>query len=167
MKNGIPAWAMKRANADDYGVAHDSHSQGTMQIKWPDRKALRHWAKLHAWPTPVFGLEQAFLAKMFESQMSFTQAIDESGIEMHIPRREYTLAAERLEALDSQYESRGMSWAFLVEELREIRRAVEAGVEIQIEDGPQLQSWEGFYSWAHGRYPMLEEGHDKWIGDDR
>ncbi len=166
MKTGIPAWAMKRANAEDYGVVQDSRSQGTMQIKWPDRKALRRWAKLQAWPTPWFGFEQAFLATMLASQINFTQAINESCIEIHIPRQEYALSAERLEALDSQYESRGANWAFLVEELREIRRAVEAGVKVQVEDGPRLQSWEGFYRWAHGRYPLLEEGYDHWIGDD-
>lgn len=166
MKTGIPAWAMKRANAEDYGVVQDSRSRGTMQVNWPDRKALRRWAKLQAWPTPWFGFEQAFLAKMFDSQVTFTQAIDESGIEIQFPRREYILSAERLEGLDSQYESRGASWGFLVEELREIRRAVEAGVKVQVEDGPRLQSWEGFYRWAHGRYPLLEEGYDHWIGDD-
>ncbi|MFN8467561.1 MAG: hypothetical protein U0X20_18520 [Caldilineaceae bacterium] len=57
-------------------------------------------------------------------------------------------------------------WGILVEELRELRRAVEAGVELQVEDGPRIQTWQGFYEWAHGRYHMLEDGSDRWIGDD-
>jgi hypothetical protein len=58
-------------------------------------------------------------------------------------------------------------WGWLVEELREIRRAVEAGVVVKVE-GTQtvLKTWQGFYDWAHGRYHMLEDGYDSWIGDD-
>lgn len=59
-----------------------------------------------------------------------------------------------------------MSWGLLVEELREIRRAVEAGVAVQIEGGPMLHTRNGFYTWAHGRYHMLEDGYDQWIGTD-
>jgi hypothetical protein len=142
-----------------------------MQIKWPNRKALSDWTKLQGWPTPWFGFEAAFLAKMFESQMNFEQAINESGIEIHIPQQAYTLSVERLKELDALYAERSPSgrpvrWGILVEELREIRRAVEAGVVVQVEGGPNLQTWQGFYDWAHGRYHMLEDGYDKWIGDD-
>lgn len=172
MKKDIPAWAVRRVTAEDYAIVQDSHSRGTMQIQWPDRKVLRHWTKLQAWPTPRFGFETAFLAKMFESQMNFTQAIDESGIEIHVPQREYTLSVAELKELDSLYQERSssgrpVSWGFLVEELREIRRAVEAGVVVQVEDGPRIQTWQEFYEWAHGRYHMLEDGYDKWIGDDQ
>jgi hypothetical protein len=149
----------------------DSHSRGTMQIKWPDRSALRHWTKRQGWPTPWFGYETAFLAKMFESRTNFTQAMNESGIELQIPRQEYTLSVARLNELDSLYAQRSPggrpeSWGILVEDLRELRRAVEAGVVVQVEDGPQLQTWQGFYAWAHGRYHMLEDGYDAWIGND-
>jgi hypothetical protein len=53
-----------------------------------------------------------------------------------------------------------------VEALRELRRAVEAGVALQVEGGPDLRTWQEFYAWAHGRYHMLEDGYDPWIGDD-
>ena len=43
---------------------------------------------------------------------------------------------------------------------------MEAGVVVQVEEGPRIQTWQGFYDWAHGRYHMLEDGYDKWIGDD-
>lgn len=171
MKRQIPAWAMRTAKAEDYDIVRDSHSRGTMQIKWPDGKALRHWAKLQGWPTPWFDYETAFLAKMFESPINFTQAIHESGIEIQIPQQEYTLSAARLQELDALYEQRSpsgqpVSWGILVEALRELRRAVEAGVIVQVEDGPRIATWQEFYAWAHGRYHMLEDGYDAWIGND-
>lgn len=172
MKIDIPAWAMRTAKAEDYDIVQVAHGRGTMQIKWPDNTALRHWAKLHAWPTPWFGFETAFLGRMLESPVNFSHAIPDSGIEIRIPQEEYLLAAARLEELDALYVQRSSSgqpecWGILVEELRELRRAVEAGVVVQVEDGPRLETWQGFYNWAHGRYHMLEDGTDHWIGDDR
>ncbi|MBK8050950.1 MAG: hypothetical protein IPK16_29950 [Anaerolineales bacterium] len=171
MKKDFPAWAMSTASAEDYHIAQDAQRRGAMQIKWPDRKALRHWTKLQGWPAPWFGFETAFLTKIFESPMNFTQAINESGIEIQIPRQEFILSAARLAELDSLYAQRSPggrpdSWGILVDDLRELRRAVEAGVVVQVEDGPRLQTWQGFYEWAHGRYHMLEDGYDRWIGDD-
>ena len=171
MKIEIPVWAMRPATAEDYEVVQAAHGKGMMQIRWPDRKALRQWTKQHAWPAPWFGFEKAFLAKMFGSPQSFTQAIADSGIEIQIPQREFILSGEKQEALDALYADRSpgglpVGWDTLVEELREVRRAVEAGVVVQVEDGPRLQTWQGFYEWAHGRYHMLEDGADRWIGDD-
>jgi hypothetical protein len=89
---------------------------------------------------------------------------------------EYTITIARLKELDALYEQREdmgilgqrpTLWGSLVEELRKIRRLVEAGVVVRIE-GTQtvLTTWQGFYAWAHGRYHMLEDGYDHWIGDD-
>ena len=90
--------------------------------------------------------------------------------------REHTLTIEKLKELDALYqetEDRGIlgqrhtGFGPLVEELREIRRLIEAGVHVRIE-GMQtvLNTWANFYDWAHGRYHKLEEGSDHWIGDD-
>ncbi|HET8798916.1 MAG TPA: hypothetical protein VFO89_14580, partial [Thermoanaerobaculia bacterium] len=57
-------------------------------------------------------------------------------------------------------------WGLLVEMLREIRRAVEAGVVVRVEEGVELRDWQSFYNWAHGRYHALEDGSDAWIGHD-
>lgn len=83
----------------------------------------------------------------------------------------YTISAARLRELDALYDERSesgqpVSWGSLVEELREIRRAVEAGVVVKVEGGQTLRTWQGFYDWAHGRYHALEDGYDKWIGND-
>jgi hypothetical protein len=173
MTKFVPAWAMRRAAAEDYDAARDANSRGVLRIEWPDRKALREWSRRHGWRTRGwFGFEDAFLGKLLESAPNFECALGESGIELHLPRQEYTLSLERLQELDALYAERrpdGLpaSWGLLVEELREIRRAVEAGVVVQVEGGPRLRTWGGFYEWAHGRYHALEEGVDQWMGDDR
>ena len=88
------------------------------------------------------------------------------------PKQERIITAEELNKLDQLYAARSPSgrptdWGTLVAELRSIRRAVEADVLVKIEGGQTLRSWQGFYDWAHGRYHMLEDGYDQWIGDDR
>jgi len=86
------------------------------------------------------------------------------------------LTIETLKKLDALYEEREDSgplggrptgWGTLVSKLREIRHLVEAGVKVNVE-GTQtvLTTWQSFYEWAHGRYHMLEDGYDSWIGDD-
>ena len=82
------------------------------------------------------------------------------------------LAAARLAEFDALYaarspEGRPTDWGALVEALRSIRRAIESGGTVQVEGGPILRTWEEFYAWAHGRYHMLEDGYDHWIGDDQ
>jgi hypothetical protein len=84
----------------------------------------------------------------------------------------YTITAEKLSEFDALYEERSssgrpISWGALVEKLRGIRRAVEAGAVVTVEGGQTLRTWQDFYQWAHGRYHMLEDGYDKWIGDDK
>ncbi len=82
-----------------------------------------------------------------------------------------TISSEELKELDELYEARSpsgrpTSWGALVEELRAIRRTVEAGTVVQVEGAGALRTWQEFYTWAHGRYHMLEDGYDSWIGDD-
>lgn len=169
-KQGIPAWAMRKAGPHDPSEAREAHGRGAMQVRWPDREALRRWAKEHGWPTPWLGFDQAFITRMLASEESFALAVNESGVELHIPKREHTIPADKLRGLDALYdgrsEGRPTGWGTLVESLREIRRAVEAGVVVTIEGGETLRSWQDFYAWAHGRYHMLEDGYDQWIGND-
>lgn len=171
MHKDIPAWAMRRAGAEDYGVVRASHGKGTLHITWPELKALRGWARHHAWPTPWVGFKEAYVTRMLDDEVNFELAIDDSGIELHVPRQDYAISAERLRELDALYEQRSPSghptgWGVLVEELRAVRRAVEAGVVVRVEEAQPLRTWQEFYDWAHGRYHMLEDGSDHWIGDD-
>jgi hypothetical protein len=178
MRYNIPAWAKQRVTPEGHSFSEVSqlHGQGRTQIQLPDLKALKGWAKSHNWPRPWFGFKDAFIAKMFESHETFTLALNESGINIHIPIKEHPLTMERLKALDALYEGREdmgvlgqrpTDWGTLVSALREIRRLVEAGVKVKVE-GTQtvLDTWQSFYDWAHGRYHMLEDGYDSWIGDD-
>lgn len=171
MTKAIPAWAMRRAGLGDFGVVQAPHSQDVLQIQWPDRETLRGWAKEQGWPIPRFRFEKAFLAKMLENEASFDLAIIQSGLQISIPKQEHTLSAAEVVELDDLYversaDGRPTGWGSLVAGLREIRRAVEAGVVVKIDETRPLRSWQAFYSWAHGRYPMLEDGYDHWIGDD-
>lgn len=87
-----------------------------------------------------------------------------------------TITAEMLNRFDALYEAhedhgilgrRHTGLADLVQELRKIRRLIESGVIVKIEGTDiSLTSWAEFYNWAHSRYHKLEEGSDKWIGDD-
>lgn len=178
MRHDIPAWAKQRVTPTDHSFLkiQQLHRQGRTQIQLPDLKKLKDWAKSHDWPTPWFGFQKAFIAKLFESNETFMLALNKSGVKIHIPIKEHTLTIERVKELDALYEERedmgvlGLRptrWGGLVSELREIRRLVEAGVEVNVE-GTQtvLTTWQSFYDWAHGRYHMLEDGYDSWIGDD-
>lgn len=84
------------------------------------------------------------------------------------------LSAREVADLDALYAERDPSgrpsaaaWGALVESLREVRRAIEAGDAVQVAGGPKLVSVLDFHLWAYERYKLLEEGYDSWIGDDK
>lgn len=94
---------------------------------------------------------------MFESNETYRLALNESGVELHIPISEHTLSIETLDEFDGLYEERSSfgqpsGWGSLMRELRALRRIVEAGVKVNVE-GTQtvLTTWQSFYDWAHGR----------------
>ena len=166
-----PAWAMRIATPDDHADVKEAQERGRVQIHWPDPKSLRTWAKQHNWPTPWFSFQDAFLTHMLANPENFALALKETGLTIHLPQTQHTITPEELQALDALYAERGesgrpTSWGILVEELREIRRAMEAGVVIDVAGTTKFRSFQGFYDWAHGRYHMLEDGYDSWIGDD-
>ncbi|MCA9998724.1 MAG: hypothetical protein KDE56_23330, partial [Anaerolineales bacterium] len=93
MRHDIPAWAKQRVTLEDHGFpeVRELYRQGSTQIQLPDLKELKGWAKFHGWPTPWFGFKDAFVAKLFESDETFTLALNESGVAIHIPIKEHTL----------------------------------------------------------------------------
>jgi len=171
MTKAIPAWAMRPASLGDFDVVQAVQNRDALQIQWPDRESLRGWTKQQGWPTPRFHFEKAFMAKMLENAASFDLAISQSGLQISMPKQAHTLSTADLVELDDLYAERSAEgqptgWGNLVAGLREIRRAVEAGVVVTIGETRPIRSWQAFYSWAHGRYPLLEDGYDHWIGDD-
>ena len=163
MNHHLPSWAVTRATAQDRQATKQAYKRGTMQTNWHECSALKTWAKQQGWLTPLFSFQTAFFKKMLEDDETFALALT-SGLKITIPKPEYTFSNKYLQKLDKQYENR--EWRWLVADLREMRRAVEAGVVVHI-DGKKLISFDTFYSWAHGRYYRLEDGYDSWIGDDK
>lgn len=171
MKIALPTWALRRGTPEDYDLAKKAHERGRVHITLPDPKTLRAWAKQNNWPTPWFGFENAFIKHVWASPENYTLALNESGLVLQLPLQGYTIPSEKLRELDALYAERSDSgrpigWGMLVEELRQIRRAVEAGVTVQVDDTNKFRSFQTFYTWAHGRYHALEDGYDSWIGDD-
>jgi hypothetical protein len=163
MNSRLPAWALIEAQGEDRQAVLDARQRDTLQLTWTNGRPPRDWAKQQGWPTPWFSFDDAFVAKMFESDETFALALGGAGVRILIPKKSHTISPEELKELDSAYEDK--LWRWLVEALREIRRAVEAGVVIEV-DGSTLTSFDKFYRWAHGRYHALEDGFDGWIGDD-
>jgi len=170
MNNNLPKWALRPAGADDRKRVEKHYAAGTALIDWPENFVLRQWSKARGWPASRFFLRPKFIKKLLESDQSFAFGITGSGVRMWIPVERHSISEKELRDLDSLYESRnehghpdGLN--ALVEGLREVRRAVEAGVEVEVE-GRVLKDFNTFYTWAHSRYHMLEDAADKWIGDD-
>lgn len=185
MSKAIPTWALETAGPGDREQAVAAQRRGRLWTSWdlhpevagrnvalrPPAAPSREWAKARGWPAPWLGFRKAFLAHMLASDESFALALAEGGVELYFPKRHHALTAEEVAELDALYEERGENgrptgWGPLVSGLREIRRAVEAGVVVEVE-GRRLGSWGSFYDWAHGRYHALEDGYDSWIGDDK
>lgn len=180
-----PAWAFKTAGPTDRAEALSAFQRGELRTNWDPHPVIagvnyvakrlakgpsKTWAREQGWPTPWWSFKRAFLTTMLESDENFRLALKEAGVKLYLPKKEHTLSAGELQRLDDLYSERSRdgrpsSWGSLVEDLREIRRAVEAGVTVKVE-GESLTSWNSFYNWAHGRYHMLEDGYDSWIGDD-
>lgn len=60
-----------------------------------------------------------------------------------------------------------LSASVLTGSVESLMRWRSAGVKVKIEGTETvLTTWLGFYDWAHGRYHLLEDGYDSWIGDD-
>ena len=159
-----PDWAYRSAKADEREDTLQAHRAGSMRTNWEEADNLKGWARQQGWPNPWRNFEAKFYETMLASDDNFALAVTKSKLKISIPKKEHTITAADLAGYDAQYAD-PQSWRWLVEDLREVRRAVEAGVVIHVED-KKLNSFESFYSWAHGRYHALEEGADEWIGMD-
>jgi hypothetical protein len=172
MQRPLPVWALQRAGPADLNAARAAHARGTLQVTWPALQALRGWARQQGWPAPRFGFQPAFLTTLLANADNFQTGLSASGLELYFPRLDYALSPERLSEFDALYAARSAGgrpsgWGQLVAGLRELRRVVEAGVELHVPGTPPLRTWSDYYAWAHARYHMLEDGYDQWIGDDR
>jgi hypothetical protein len=162
-KTPPPDWAFRSVTANEREAVLEAHRAGRMRTNWGEAD-LKGWARRQGWPTPWRNFESKFYETMLASDENFGLAVMKSGLKIRIPKKEHTITADVLAGYDAEYAD-PQSWRWLVEDLREVRRAVEVGVVVRVED-QKLNSFESFYSWAHGRYHALEDGADEWIGMD-
>ncbi len=156
---------MTRVGPGERRAAVAAHERGTLGILWRDQVSARSLAAKLGWPGPWFDPEGRFLWRMLASDEAFDQATSSGDVEVFVPRERYVLPAADLEALDASHDN-PTSWHSLVESLREIRRAVEAGVVVEVAGAP-LTSFQTFYDWADRRYYRLEDDtRTGWIGSD-
>ena len=160
----LPNWALTEATELDWTSAKKAYQDQTAKIVLRHPEALRSWMKGKGWKRPWLFLQESFMKQLFASDENYRLVLREHIAEIRIPKKNVVISDKKLQSMDDDYDER--SWGALVEELREIRRVVEAGTEVEI-DGKKLNSFNSFYTWAHARYKLLEEGSDKWIGDDR
>lgn len=160
----LPNRFYRLATPADRKAVTAAHKEGVMRTNWMEAEDLKGWAKQQGWPTPWLNFESKFYETMLANDDNFALAVSESGLQITIQITEYTISADELETFDDMYDN-PQNWRWLVESLREVRRAIEAGVVVHVED-KTLTSWSSFYNWAHGRYHMLEDGADEWIGMD-
>jgi hypothetical protein len=160
----LPTWAVKHADSQDWEAAKKAYDAGTAKIEIRNLASLSQWMKGKGWRRPWFFLQESFIRQLFANPENFRLALREYMAEIRIPKSNAVIPHQELKEMDESYDAR--SWSYVVESLREIRRAIEAGVVIEV-DGKTLKTWNDWYSWAHSRYYMLEESSDKWIGDDR
>ena len=160
----LPDWAVKKATSLDREIARRAYEAGNAKIVLRDNVSLRQWMNSKGWKRGWLLSRYSFIKQLFTNDENYQLVLQDNIAEILIPRQQVNVSEERLDQIDQSYEAR--SWPYVVEALREIRRAVEAGVVIEV-DGKTLKSWQEWYSWAHSRYHLLEDGSDKWIGDDR
>jgi hypothetical protein len=161
----LPTWAIENATVEDRERVVAAQRDDTLQIQWPATTGIRGWAKEQGWSSSWFSFESRFMKRILANDADFALAINESGIALTIPKQIATISDERLQELDAEYANRQVWWA-LVASLREIRRMIEMDIDVAM-DGRIFKEVGSFLTWAHQRYPMLEEGYDSWIGDDK
>lgn len=161
--NVLPSWALVQAGAADRQRVLDAKRRQSITLKWKADQPSRRWAKQQGWPTPWFGFPESFFAKMLESDENFALGLRDA-VDVLIPKATHTISDDELRELDIAYGDH--SWRWLVDALRAIRRAVEAGVVVYVENS-KLTSFDTFYEWAHGRFHALEDDtNTAWVGDD-
>ncbi len=159
-----PGWALTKAGSEDRKIVKEAFDKKRTNFVFKDKKSLKSWMKSKKWRTSWLFPEQSFYQAIFENDDNFQTALSENIVEIFLPKSAYKVPDKEIEKIDQYYEQEEWDWA--VECLREIRRAIDAGVVIKIGD-QQFTTAGSFYTWAHKRYHILEEASDKWILDDR
>ena len=159
----LPSWALRSATTAEREKAADAYYRSKAKTVFRDRKKLRSWIEYHGWKTSWLHLEDSFYKELFSNDEFFKEGLEDGVVEIFIPKESYTFSDEEFKNINDGYSAREFNW--VVEYLREIRRAIEAGILVEI-DGLQLKSEIAFYNWVDKQFHILEEVADKWIGND-
>ncbi|MCB0656374.1 MAG: hypothetical protein KDC57_09580 [Saprospiraceae bacterium] len=156
----LPSWALRYAQIDDRAITKKFMAKHSAQVVFADRPRLKNWMKQRGWPRSLFGLESTFLKQMLASDERFNEAIVDQVVEIKIPVEYYVMSKEDLQSFDEAYQNG--EYDAVVAGLKEYRRAIDAGVTLEIEF-KKYTSTAAFYTWAHNRYHRLEEMADSWL----
>lgn len=156
----LPTWALEKAEPQDRDRARNAYQKKTGRFTITNRATLKDWMKAQAWKQSRFALEGSFYKQCFQDDDYFRTALEEQVVEMWIPKQSHQVSKTDLASMDKDYNDR--EWAAAVAQLKDIRRAIDAGVTIEV-DGQTFKSSGSFYNWAHKRYHSLEEASDDWI----
>lgn len=160
----IPNWALRKAGPEDKALAEQAFKDARANLKLTDRTGMKTWMKSRGEKISWLRPSASFYKQLLASEESFREVLAIGVMEIWIPKYSYTVPEDFLATVDQLYAEK--DWNTAVEYLREIRRAIDLGVKVQIED-KTFTSASTFYNWAHQRYHVLEEAADKWILDDR
>ena len=160
----IPDWALRRAGPSDRLDVQKAVKRNRLVYNWYEVPNLKQWARSQGWPTPWLTFSSKFLETMLANDENYALVLSQTDLVFQIPKKEYSIDDSKVAEFDKLYQDREFSE--LVDELRDIRRAVYAGVKVLV-DGRKLMGSSSFYNWAHGRYYLLEDDPNSgWIGDD-
>jgi hypothetical protein len=158
----LPNWALEKAGPNDRVRSKAAYQQKTGRFTVPNRVSLKDWMLARGWKRSWLSPEGSFYKQCFQDDVLFQLALKDQMIDIWIPKAMHQVSAANLAAIDEDYQQK--DWSAAVAQLRDIRRAIDAGITIEL-DGQTFISSGAFYTWAHQRYHVLEEISNDWMMD--
>ena len=158
----LPNWALEKAGPHDRVRAKEAYEKETGRFTVPNRVSLKDWMKARGWKRSWISPEGSFYKQCFRDDSLFQLALKEEMVDIWIPKQTHQVSKADLAGIDQDYQTQ--DWSAAVAKLRDIRRALDAGVTIEI-DGQPFKSSGSFYTWAHKRYHALAEISNDWMMD--
>lgn len=158
----LPNWALEKAGPHDRVRAKEAYEKETGRFTVPNRVSLKDWMKAQGWKRSWISLEGSFYKQCFQDDSLFQLALKEEMVDIWIPKEVCQISVADLASMDKDYDAQ--DWSTAAAKLRDIRRAIDAGVIIEI-DGQSFKSSGSFYTWTHQRYHALEEISNEWMMD--
>lgn len=159
----LPNWALEKAGPHDRVRAKEARQKDTGRFTLPNRVSLKEWMKARGWKRSWISPEGSFYKQCFQDDTLFQLVLKEKMVDIWIPKQSHRISEADLAAINRDYEAQ--DWSATAAQLRDIRRALGAGVIIEI-DGQSFKSSGSFYTWVHQRYHALEGISNEWMTDE-